>query len=79
MTQLPVYVPNEEEQKDPEKYSKNVRKYMVRLRNHLAATCAACRTSRRCRARMCVFLSLACTPVQRMDIVYDCGRAACIR
>ena len=29
-TQLPVYVPNEEEQKDPDKYSKNVRKYMVR-------------------------------------------------
>ena len=30
--QLPVYVPNEEEQKDPDKYSKNVRKYMVRRR-----------------------------------------------
>ena len=28
--QLPVYVPNDEEKKDPEKFATNVRKYMVR-------------------------------------------------
>jgi hypothetical protein len=29
LPQLPVYVPDDEEKKDPEKYAMNVRKYMV--------------------------------------------------
>ncbi len=77
MTQLPVYVPNQEEQKDPEKYSKNVRKYMVRLAPtslqplpHAAHRVDA--------EPACAFLSLTCTRVQRLDTVHDCAWAACI-